>query len=474
MSTRLPSPPERLRASGAASFAALCLTISLLAGEVRGQPAVRWWSSSEDGRASLSPQPELHFANPERHPGRAIRLDAAVTFQSVLGLGSSLEHSTCYNLMRLSPERREQVLVSLVDPERGIGMNLMRISIGTPDFTASPWYSYHDLGPGEVDPEGKKFSIDKDREYVLPVLKQALRLNPRLRFVASPWSPPAWMKIGGRLTGGRIDPRHFPDLATYFVRFIKAYEAEGIPIHAVTVQNEPEYAPDTYPTCRWTAEEQRDFIRDHLGPAFRDQGVSARIWCFDHNFNHPQFPATILSDPQAARFVEGSAFHLYEGKPSAMTWLHQRFPDKHVYFTEGSTYGSEGAAEIISYFRNWSRSYHAWVTLIDRHGKPNPGPHDCDPTCIVLDPERREVEYRFDYFMYGQFMKFIRPDAVRIESTGGSRMPPNVAFRQPDGSLVLVSANPGTRARPLVVEWQKRRFAAELAAKSVATFTWNP
>lgn len=474
MAFRFLSPTAFARTFGTAFGVALWIAFALLAGEVRGQTSVRWWNSSEDGRASLSPLPDLSFGDPGRHPGRAIRIDAAVTFQRVLGLGSSLEHSTCHNLMRLTPERRERVLASLVDPEHGIGMNLMRICIGTPDFTASPWYTYHDLEPGEIDPEGKRFSIDKDREYVLPVLKQAMRLNPRLRFIASPWSPPAWMKVGGRLTGGRIDPRRFADLATYFVRFIRAYEAEGIPIHAITVQNEPEYAPDTYPTCRWTAAEQRDFIRDHLGPAFRDQGIRARIWCFDHNFNHPQFPAAILADPEAARFVDGSAFHLYEGKPSAMSWLQKRFPDKHLYFTEGSTYGAKGAAEIISYFRNGSRSYNAWVTLIDRHGQPNPGPHDCDPTCIVLDPDMGEVEVRFDYYMYGQFMKFIRPEAVRIDSTSGSRVPPNVAFRQPDGSLILVAANPGPRTRPLVVEWQNRRFSADLGPNSVATFTWNP
>ena len=437
-------------------------------------PVVQWWSSSEDGSQRLAAQPDLRFRPSTDAAPPAVELDPQTTYQSILGLGSSLEHSTCYNLNLLPPERRDEVLVSLLDPEQGIGMNLMRICIGTPDFTASPWYTYNDMPPGQTDPELKRFSIAKDREYVLPVLQAARRINPQLKFFASPWSPPAWMKTNDRIGGGAINPKYFPQFAEYLARFVEAYREEGIEIFALTVQNEPEYNPPTYPTCAWTAEQQRDFIRDHLGPLFRARNLETLIWCFDHNFDNPGFPATILRDPAAAAFVDGSAFHHYVGTPDAMTRLREKFPDKHLYFTEGSTFGTEGAAQIISFLRNWARTYNAWVTVIDHRRQPNPGPHPCSPTCIVLQRDTLDLEYRYDYFMYGQFMRFIQRDAVRIASSESAGLPPNVAFRNLDGSLILVVANPTDHTRELPVAWNGLRFHATLVPQSVATFRWRP
>jgi glucosylceramidase len=241
------------------------------------------------------------------------------------------------------------------------------------------------------------------------------------------------------------------------------------------VQNEPEFGPEPYPSCLWTAAEQRDFIRDHLGPLFRTRGINTAIWVFDHNFNNPGFPATILGDPQAAQFVGGSAFHLYEGKPEAMSKLHRQFPDKPIYFTEGSVYGAQGAAEIVDYFRNWAGSYNAWVTLIDHQGRPNvSGFHDCSPTIIVLNRDTLQTEYRADYYLYGQFMKFIQPGAVRIASDLSRGIPPTVAFRNPDGTLVLVAANPQGRPQPLSLGWRGAFASTVLPPKSAATFRWKP
>ncbi len=400
-------------------------------------------------------------------------MDDTVRHQSVLGLGSSLEHSTCYNLGLLPAQQRERVIESLVHPERGIGMNLMRICVGTSDFAPGPFYTYDDLPAGQEDPRLERFSIERDREYVLPVLQAARRLNPALRFLASPWTPPPWMKTNGRYGGGSLRPECYPYFAEYLVRFIEAYRREGIEIHALTIQNEPEFGPEAYPSCRWTAKQQRDFIRDHLGPLFEARGIRTRIWGFDHNFNHPAFPATILRDPVAARYVEGSAFHLYEGKPSAMSRLHREFPSKSIHVTEGSVYGAKGAVDIIEYFRNWARSYNAWVTMINHHGKPNvSGFHDCDPTIIVLNRDTLQTEYRADYSIYGQFMKFIQPGAERIESSSGT--PANVAFRNPDGSIALIVAHPRAAAREVFVAWKGSAFAASLGPNSVATFRWDP
>ncbi|MHC4741138.1 MAG: glycoside hydrolase family 30 protein [Planctomycetota bacterium] len=421
----------------------------------------------------LSPQKNMVFATAGRLSKSAIVIDVQTTYQTVIGIGSSMEHSTCYNISLLPAARQRKVLESIVHKEKGIGMNLMRICFGTSDFTASPWYSYDDPPGNEPDPQLKHFSIEKDREYVLPILKLAVKINPELKFFASPWSPPAWMKTNKSMCGGRLDPQYYGVFAEYLARSVKAYQAEGLDIIAITPQNEPEYYPNTYPTCGWTAKEQRDFIRDHLGPVFAKHKLSTKIWCYDHNFNHPNFPETILKDPGAAKYIDGTGFHLYEGKPSAMTWLHNKFPDKHVYFTEGSVFDIGGAVEIVSYFRNWARCYNAWVTVIDHKARPNPGPHDCSPTCIVLNSETLELEYRFDYYMYGQFMKYIERKAVRIGSTS-SKKTPNAAFKNPDGSIVLVAVNPRKNAQKLSIGWKGRKLETELPAKSVATLKWKP
>lgn len=437
------------------------------------RPEVRWWISSQDMKNRLSAQSDRVFVPVQRLPKSAIIVNDETAYQEIIGLGSSLEHSTCYNISLLPAARQEELLASIVDKSKGIGMNLMRICFGTADFTASPWYSYDDPPDQQPDPELKYFSIEKDRAYVLPILKLARKINPELKFFASPWSPPAWMKTNGSMCGGRLDRRYYRPFAEYLARSVEAYQAEGLDVIAITPQNEPEYFPDTYPTCGWTAEQQRDFIRDHLGPVFAQRGLSTKIWCYDHNFNHPNFPATILKDRQAARYIDGTGFHLYEGRPSAMTWLHERFPDKHVYFTEGSVFDLTGAVEIVSYLRNWARCYNAWVTVIDHRAQPNRGPHHCSPTCIVLNSDTLELEYRFDYYMYGHFMKYIDRGAVRIGSTS-SKKTPNVALRNPDGSIVLVVVNPAGSARRLSIGWKNRGLNMELAGRSVATLLWKP
>jgi glucosylceramidase len=437
------------------------------------QPVVKKWVSSQDMKKKMTPETDAVFVPVRSMPKSAIIVDDKITFQTIIGLGNSLEHSTCYNISLLPPERQKKVLESIVDENKGIGMNLMRICFGTADFTASPWYSYDDPPNGQPDPELKHFSIEKDRKYVLPILKLALKINTDLKFFASPWSPPAWMKTNKSLCGGRINPQFYGPFAEYLARSVEAYQAEGIDIIAITLQNEPEYFPDTYPTCGWRAEQQRDFIRDHLGPVFQKHNLSTKIWCYDHNFNHPNYPATILKDDRAAKYIDGTGFHLYEGKPSAMTWLHERFPDKHVYFTEGSTFDVPGAVEIVSYFRNWARCYNAWVTVIDHQAQPNPGPHDCSPTCIVLNSKTLKLEYRFDYYMYGHFMKYIKRGAIRIESTP-SKTVPNVAFKNPDGSIVLITVNPAKKKQSFTIGWASRGLKTELISESISTLIWQP
>lgn len=446
----------------------------LLLAAFQAQTTVESWVSSQDMSRVLAAQEAVSLAQLAASTKPDIFIDPETTFQSILGLGASLEHSTCYNISKLAPAEQESVVERIAHPEKGIGMNLMRICIGTPDFTASPWYTYDDLPKGETDPDLEYFSIDKDREYVLPVLKMALRKNPELLFIAAPWSPPGWMTSNDKIGGGRIKTEHFDALGRYLAKFVKAYEAEGIPIYALTPQNEPDYAPSTYPTCRWRGEEQRDFIRDYLGPEFQRQDIKTQIWCWDHNFNLLDFPRAILRDPKAAQYANGTAFHFYEGEPEDMAVLRAEFPDKDIFFTEGSTFGVRGASMIIRILRNWARSYNAWVTIIDDKRQPNPGPHDCSLTCIVLNTADLSLEYRFDYYMYGQFMKFIKRGAVRVGSSECEESFANVAFKNPDGSMVLIVANTARAPRTFAAACGNVSFSATLDAVSVGTYVWKP
>jgi glucosylceramidase len=462
---------------------AALLTLRLVA-----QPQIRVWTTSLDLKNHLTEGTPLLFENERASTGNVIALEPEKTFQTILGLGSSLEHSTCSNLFRLPPGERERIIGRLVSPRTGIGMNLMRVCIGTSDFAGEPWYSYDDLPSGEIDPELSRFSIEHDRACVLPVLKLAARKNPDLLFFASPWSPPGWMKTTRSMIGGELLPKWYATYAQYFVSFVKAYAAEGIPIYAVTVQNEPgvdrakEKDPKWfYPSCHWTGAQERDFIRDHLGPAFRRAGLKTKIWCYDHNYNlNPKgdsaglgHPRMVLRDPRAAAFVDGVGFHHYEGEPGGMTIFHEEFPHTPIYFTEGSVFSIHGTQDLIERLRNWACSYNAWVTMLDDGGRPNNGPFPATSAILKLHTDTLRVEELFEFYSYGQFMKFIPRGAVRIESTPGTGEFNNVAFRNPDGSFTLVVANTTGSAKPFAVGWRGKSFKTALEAASVATFVWQ-
>ena len=434
-------------------------------------PVVRGAVSAANGSKSLAEAEPIPLGPRPAGTLPLVEIDLDDRGQSILGFGASFDHATCENLAKLSPDRRREVVEKLFHPTRGIGMNLMRVCIGTSDFTGVPYYTYSDVAPGETDPDLARFSIDKDREQVLPAIRLAREANPSLLLYASPWSPPAWMKTSGKLGTGSLKREWHPAFARYLLAFVKAYEAEGLPIHALTVQNEPQMSHAGYPTTLWNAAEQRDFIRDHLGPLFEREQVATNIWCWDHNWNMPEFPATILGDPAAARFVDGTAFHHYEGRVAAQGRLHRQFPEKHIYFTEGSMFGVDGAKSIVEILRNWSRSYNFWVVMLDEHRRPNRGPHSASATCLELLDDGT-VRTNFDYFMYGQFMRFIPREAVRVQSTEPDGGPRNVAFVTPEGEVVLVAVNTSWSQRRFAVACGGRGFVVTLPGSSVGTYRW--
>lgn len=484
--------------------AAVCLfaVLSSLVGHSQAT-SVSWYSTTRDGKFSLTEQTPIEFTEENAKSTSSdvfsISIDESIQYQKMYGIGNSLEASTCYNLMRMSAEDRSETLAKILDPEEGIGMSLMRVTVGTSDFCPLPFYSYDDLPAGQTDPSLKYFSVERDQEFILPVLREAAEKYAAgaesgedadgLRFFASTWSAPAWMKEGEKLEGGRFNTEHFGSYSDYLVRFIEAYAAEGVRISALTPQNEPLQNEETYPTTLLLPGEEAELIRDHLGPALRNAtggAADTKIWCFDHNFNTLFYPKEVLSDPEAAPYVDGAAFHNYGGRPSAMTELHDQFPDKRMVFSEGSTFGVRGGAQIVEILRNWASTYNAWVSMLDSELQPNAGPFRPSPTMIEMNAETLKPTFRYEYYLYGQFSKFIRRGAVRVESTapeeeeGEDEYIAHVAFVNPSDALggnadarVLVVVSLATEPRTVQLRWKGQTAEVTLPAASVSTFRWK-
>jgi glucosylceramidase len=464
--------------------------ILILAAPIQLAAQVRVWHSSESPRGQrawlegpqelpnrLTPQPAISLAARGDTAGTVIRVDPTLAYQPIEGIGSSLEESTIFNLMRMSPEGRRGVLRALVDPEEGIGMNLMRICLGTSDFTARQFYTYDDMPPGETDPDLRRFSIQKDIDYhIIAVLREALAINPGLKFVASPWSPPGWMKTSGAIVGGDFLSEYTDVYARYLRMAVEAYAKQGIGIHALTLQNEPLYVPPDYPGCHMTAEQQRD-----LAPAVRREldahGLDTRILVYDHNFDRGvEYAGAIMSDVAARKAVYGTAFHSYGGKPGAMSELHRAHPDKAIWFTERSYWGANGMAEIAELFRNWARTYNGWVTMLDSKLQPEQWSGRPGPTWLIQNADKPDdIWYTADYYLVGQFTRFVKLGAVRIESSSMTETSAiqHIGLLNPGGEVVLVVINKSAGPQEVTVVAGKSQFQNALPPKTVATYVWQ-
>lgn len=474
---------------------ALFLAASLTAEIVHvhaGGVEIQHIETTRDMSNTLSSKDSVYFSSPTGSSSDEGLLEIAVDeekkYQTIYGIGSSMESSTCYNLMRMNEEDRHDTLKKIFDKEEGIGMNLMRLTVATSDFCPPPFYSYDDSD--EPDLNLSKFTIEQDREFILPVLKETLDYvntdsENSLKFFASSWSPPGWMKTSGKLEGGEYNPDYLEHYADYLVKFLDAYEAEGIPISALTPQNEPLQDEDTYPTTKFPPELEVELIGKHLGPKLANK--STDIWCFDHNWNTPNYPRTVFDNKEASQYVTGSAFHNYGGKPTMMTTLKEEYPDKDMFFSEGSEFGVRGAGGIVDILRNWARTYNAWVTMLDTKMQPNAGPFHPSSTMIELDTETLKPKYRFEYYMYGQFSKFICRGAVRVmsedshsEEEDRSKMK-HVAFINPDtsscgsmrGKRVMIVVNANEEVTPVKFTWKDLSADVKVDGYSVSTFTWS-
>jgi glucosylceramidase len=439
--------------------------------------------SSDDLHESLLQKPALYFAA-IHSPSLTITVDDSKKYQQMDGFGASLTDSSAWLLShKLTDQQRKVALEKLFSLTSGIGLSVLRQPMGASDFAIDD-YSYDDRPTGETDPDLKKFTIDRDRAYIIPILREALALNPNLKIIASPWSPPGWMKTSGSMIQGSLLPAAYAPLANYFVKFVQSYKAAGIPIYAVTIQNEPLNIPNNYPGLGMTAVEQTVFLRDHLGPQFRDAGIKSKILIFDHNWDLIDFPIKVLSDPKAASASAGIAIHCYGGSVTAQTELHERFPNKDIWLTECSGGDwqkgkllEEQTRLIIGATRNWAKSVVLWNLALNQNHEPYLGGcTTCRGVITVNDAASpAQVIETVDFTALGQASKFVQPGAYRIESNSfGQGSLEDVAFQNPDGSLVLLVLNGGGSIVKFDISWRGTYASATLASGVVATFRWTP
>ncbi len=455
----------------------LSVPIALFA---QGPQQAQLWLTVVDRSALFARQSQpLRFGEPQAGVP-TVTINDMQRYQPIEGFGFALTGGSAQLLMKMTPERRSALLKHIFSTDGdGIGVSYLRVSIGASDMNDHV-YSYDDLAAGETDPDMARFSLAPDREYVIPVLKQILAVDPQIKILGSPWSAPAWMKTNGLVKDGHLKPECYSAYAEYFVKYIEGMKAEGIPITAITVQNEP-LNPKNTPSMVMFAQEEDTFIGKYLGPALAKAGINTEIQVYDHNPDVTSYPLSILADSAASPYVAGTAFHLYGGDTSALAEVHDEYPNKNLYLTEQSVTEPPHSETIaiaepvsrvlIGATRNWSRNVLLWNLAAD----PRFGPHTNNGGCtgcvgaVTLHGDNATLNVA--YYVVAHFSKFVRPGSVRIGSTELEQLS-TAAFLTPRGKLVLVAANTGNFPKTFQVEYHGKSFKTTLHSESVATYVW--
>ncbi|MEV0173689.1 RICIN domain-containing protein [Streptomyces sp. NPDC050803] len=461
------------RAGARAAGTALALTLTALGLTATGtaqaaDPVAQVWVTTPDGTKKLSDEGTVPFsASPQPID---IRIDAGSKGQKFTGAGASVTEASAHLIQGLPADKRTELLTSLFSPSEGIGLNYLRQPLGSTDFNSGGFYTYEDTRGS--------FSINRDLQEIIPVLKQATALNPSIRFMGSPWSPPAWMKTGNSLSGGSLRPDQYQAYADYLVKAIKAYGQQGITLTDLTVQNEPEFAT-TYPSMSMTSSEQAAFLKV-LDQTLIANGLPTNILAYDHNWDHPNYPLDVFNATPGIQRVIGAAFHCYGGAPSAQQQIINA--GKRVFFTECS--GTDTAntfadtlrwhAEnlVVQNMRNGGETVVNWNLALDQNGGPHQG--HCTNRCNgVVEIAGGNVTRGAEYYVLGHVTKFIKPGATRIGSTSqGSGGIQNLAFQNPDGSRAAFVVNTATSAQRFSLTDNGKSLAHTLPAGAVATMTW--
>ena len=405
-----------------------------------------------------------------------VRLDPAKQFQELLGFGGAFTDAACYTFNRLTPPEREKLFHELFHPSE-MGLNVCRICVGSSDYSAT-LYSFDE---GQPDPDMTRFSIDHDREYILPMLRQARQANPELFLFSSPWSPPGWMKFNGSMLGGSMREFYLPAYARYYLKFLQGYAAEGVPVQALTAQNELDTDQDgKMPACIWPQEYEIGFIRDHLGPLLESSGVPTKIWILDHNYSLWGRVLSTLEDQKLRKYANAVAWHGYAGTPEMMSRVHDAYPDTAMHWTEGGpdytdpnylTDWCKWSGTFSGILHNWCRSITAWNLALDEHGRPNIGPFPCGGV-VTIDSQTREITRSGQYWAFAHYSRVIRRGARRFDSQSAAADLQHVGVVNPDGQRVLVVTNAGA-ARTIQLRSGSMAASVPLKANSVTTLTWG-
>jgi len=446
----------------------------LFAQATRSTAPIRGWVTADQKRFDVFNPP--NWESPAA-TSSAIRIHADQYLQSILGFGGAFTDASCYLFSRMPEPQRRQLLEELMGPH-GLNLSVGRTCIGSSDYSRTA-YSFDDTET--PDPELQHFSIDHDRAYILPMLRESLQVNPELFLFSAPWSPPGWMKSNGSLLGGAMRKHYFAAYAQYFVKFLEGYRAEGVKISAVTTQNEVDTDQDgRMPAALWGQEYETGFIKEFLGPALRRAGLDTEIWLHDHNYDLWGRVEDELSDPALAQMVSGVAWHGYMGTPDVMTRIHNAFPTKDTYWTEGgpdytdphyATDWAKWSSTCTGVLRNWARCIVAWNLVLDEKGQPNIGPFNCGGM-VTLDSHTQQLTRSGQYWAFAHYSKVVQRGAHVVASEGGPEGVDHVAFANPDGSYVLVLTNPGEESA-VECQFEVRALRMTLPRNSIVTLKWN-
>jgi glucosylceramidase len=433
------------------------------------------WTTDDQQR--LKRGSDISWQAASSAPGKeVIALEPQKKRQTILGFGAAFTDAACYTLSQLPHTEREKLLHELFDPAE-MGLNVCRTCIGASDYSTKV-YSYDE---GDPDPELVRFSIDHDREYILPILRQARAINPELFLFSSPWSPPGWMKANGSMLGGSMQRKYMPSYAQYFLKFLQSYEKQGVPVNAITIQNEVDTDQDgRMPACIWPQEYEADFVRSHLGPLFREKDVKAQIWLVDHNYNLWGRAAAELETPDVRKFANAIAWHGYVGDPEWVGRVQKMYPEVAMHWTEGGPdftnphYGTEWtnwSRTFTGILRNCCRSITAWNFALDEQGRPNIGPFNCGGL-VTVNSQSKAVTYSGQFFAMAHYSRFVRRGAVVCDSQSRAESLEHCSFVNPNGEHVLVLTNAASE-RTCTVQEQGSVANVALPPNSVTTLTWK-
>ena len=432
------------------------------------------WLTMPDKSALFQKQNIILDFSSTTNANTTLTVDTTQTFQTIDGFGFALTGGSASLINGLSASSKDALLRELFATDSAhIGISYLRINIGASDLVPAP-YTYDD---GPVDLNLQNFSINVEKTDLLPILQKILAINPNIKILATSCTAPTWMKTNNSFVAGSLNTAYYGVFANYFVKYFQAMKAQGINIDAMTLQNEP-LNPYNNPSMVMLANEETNFIKNNLGPAFQSAGITTKIICYDHNPDHEAYPDSVLRDPAANAFVDGSAFHLYAGSISSLSVLHNSFPNKNIYFTEQySGYPSNFPVDlqfafsnlIIGATRNWSKNVLEWNLASD----PNLGPHTnggCT-NCLGAVTIGSTISRNVSYYIIAHASKFVRPGAVRIASDDSTTLP-NVAFKNTDGSKVLIVLNNTSAYQTFNIKFNNKIAAATLAGGAVATYIW--